>query len=206
MATTRQKIREQIQIEYGRFLDANGFNDNVDTRVIDLHVNQAINKFLNAQTKDAFKRGSIEVPASMLVEYTLTAASNAVTLPVFPQNLPLGSGVWRVYPSGDESAEYVPITKGFSGVIAGTNVDYLEGQIGYRQSGKTLRFTGTVTGDVVVEMLVSDFTDSVTGETDLLPITPEIESSVIEEVLRILSAGRFAQAELNSKDERTNAN
>lgn len=36
MSTTRKKIREQIQLKYNQYVDKNGFNDEIDVRVIDI--------------------------------------------------------------------------------------------------------------------------------------------------------------------------
>ena len=43
------------------------------------------------------------------------------------------------------------------------------------------------------------------SDSDLLPVSPEIESSVIEEVLSQISNGRISQVELNAKHENDNA-
>jgi hypothetical protein len=203
MSTTRKKIREQVQIEYGRYLEKDGFNDNVDVRVIDLHVEQAINRLLKVQVLESVKRGNIEVPTCNIITYTLTPASNAVTLPVVPINLPLDMGIWSVALASAPETPFIPINNAFAMVYGGTNVAYLEGQIGYKVKGHVISFTSTVSATVDVDILVSDFSE--TSETDLLPVSPELEVEIIRSVLETLSSGTFAQAELNSIDNRRDA-
>jgi hypothetical protein len=89
-------------------------------------------------------------------------------------------------------------------LATGTNVSYLEGQIGYYLQGTKVYFTkditlsanGSVTS-VYVNLLVSDFTQL--GDNDLLPISPDVESAVITEVLSIIGEGKVSQAELAVK-------
>lgn len=197
MATTRKKIREQIQLSYNQYVDKNGFDDEIDVRIIDLQVEQSINKFLKAQVQQGFKQGSIEVPTCNLFQYTLTASANAVTLPIYPLQLPLDMGVWRVIlPSGSDS---IPINTTMDSVYTGTNVSYIEGQIGHTIRGLQMKFTGTVVGNVNVHLLVSDFASI--GLDTILPIAPEVEADVITDVLDRISQGRISQPELNVKQD-----
>jgi len=46
-------------------------------------------------------------------------------------------------------------------------------------------------------LLVSDF--STQGDNDLLLISPEVENSIMEDVLGILGLGKIAQAELQTQ-------
>jgi hypothetical protein len=201
MATNRRKIREQIQILYGQFLDKNGFNDNIDVRVIDLHVEQWINKLLKIQVLQNIKNGSIEIPSCSIATYTLTPVSNKVTLPVFPIDLPLGIGVWNVILSDGKYA--IPIPKGYMSLLGDTVASNLEGQTGYVVTKNVVEFKKAVTGQVTVEVLVSDFGSI--GEQDLLPLSPDLELEVISGVLGIISEGKFSQLEFN-KPEKVNEN
>jgi hypothetical protein len=195
MATTRRKIREQIQLKYGQYLNKNGFNDNIDVRVIDLDVEQSINKFLKVQTLQSFKNGNIEVPTCNMIEYTLTPSANSVTLPVYPLQLPLEMGVWKV--SLANGVGFIPVNSTMANVYGGTNAAFLEDQTGYTVTGLRINFTKTVTAAVTVTLLVSDF--SFTDVDDVLPISPEIEADVVADVLDRISQGRVSQPELNVK-------
>lgn len=194
--TTRKKINEQIQLLYTQFLDKNGFNDEIDVRLIDVLVEQSINRFLKVQVINNVKAGNIEIPTCNIIEYTLTPASNTITLPVFPMTLAMDMGVWKVSLVSNGVA-MIPINSTMSNVYGSTNASYLEGQTGYTVKGNKIRFTTTVSAPVAVELLVSDF--STTGETDPLPVSPDIEADVVSDVLERISQGRFSQTELNVK-------
>lgn len=194
--TTRKKINEQIQLLYTQFLDKNGFNDEIDVRLIDVLVEQSINRFLKVQVVNNIKAGNIEIPTCNIIEYTLTPASNTITLPVFPMTLAMDMGVWKVSLISNGVA-MIPINSTMSNVYGGTNASYLEGQTGYTVKGNKIKFTTTVSAPVAVELLVSDF--STTGETDPLPVSPDIEADVVSDVLERISQGRFSQTELNVK-------
>lgn len=194
--TTRKKINEQVQLLYTQFLDKNGFNDEIDVRLIDIHVEQSINRLLKVQVQSNIKAGNVEIPTCNIIEYTLTPTSNAVTLPVYPINLPMDMGVWKVSLASDGVA-MIPINSSMANIYGGTNASYLEGQTGYTVKGNKVRFTTNVSTSVLVELLVSDFTT--TGETDPLPVSPDIEADVITDVLDRISQGRFSQTELNVK-------
>lgn len=197
MASTRRKFREQIQLAYSQYVDKGGFDDELDVRIIDLYVEQSINKFLKVQVVQNFKSGSIEIPSCNIIEYTLTPASNKVTIPVIPMSLPMDMGVWRVCLSSAPTVPFIPINTTMSNVYGGTNVDFIENQTGYTVKRNIISFTKTVTTNVLVELLVSDF--QTTGLDDLLPISPDIEADVITDVLDRISQGKVSQPELNVK-------
>ena len=90
---------------------------------------------------------------------------------------------------------------------AGINSSYLEQQTGYYIEGKRVYFTKDIktagVNNVDITLLVSDM--SKFSGTDLLPVSPEIESQVIQEVLAQVSNGRISQQELAAKHENENA-
>jgi hypothetical protein len=194
--TTRKKIREQVQLLYNQFVDKNGFNDEIDVRLIDILIEQSINRFLKVQVVSNIKAGNIEIPTCNIIEYTLTPTSNTVTLPVFPMTLPLDMGVWKVSLVSNGLA-MIPINATMSNVYGPTNASFLENQTGYTVKGNKIKFTTTVTAPVVVELLVSDF--GTTGENDPLPVSPDVEADVVTDVLDRISQGRISQPELNVK-------
>jgi len=197
MATTRRKLREQVQLAYNQYVDKNGFDDEIDVRTIDLYNEQSINKLLKVQTLQNFKSGQIEIPTCNIITYTLTPTSNSVTLPVIPMQLAMDMGVWKVNLASAPNTAFIPINSAMVNVYGGTDAGYLEGQIGYTLKGNKIKFTGTVSTSVEVELVVSDF--STTGLDDLLPISPEVEADVIMDVLDRISQGRVSQPELNVK-------
>ena len=210
--TTKSLLSEQIQRIYARFLDKENLSDVIDTREINLLMNQSINKVLKLQVADSFKAGLVDVPKCNLLEYTCAVTADAgnnrsyITLPAIPLTLPMDMGIWSIAAATGAMTPYIPIPAQDVLVFQGANLSYLEGKIGYYLQGKRVYFTknitltanGTVTS-VVVNLLVMDF--SQIGDNDVLPISPEVESAIIDDVLQTISNGRVSQAELASKQQ-----
>ncbi len=210
--TTKNILSEQIQRIYARFIDKENLSDVIDTREINLIMNQSINKVLKLQVADSFKAGLVDVPKCNLLEYTCAVTADAgnnrsyITLPAIPLTLPMDMGIWSIAAATGAMTPYIPIPAQDVLVFQGANLSYLEGKIGYYLQGKRVYFTknitltanGTVTS-VVVNLLVMDF--SQIGDNDVLPISPEVESAIIDDVLQTISNGRVSQAELASKQQ-----
>lgn len=208
--TTKNILSEQIQRLYARFIDKENLSDVIDTREINLLMNQSINKVLKLQVADSFKAGMMDVPRCNLLEYTCPVIAEAgnnrsyIILPAIPLTLPMDMGIWSIAAATGAMTPYIPIPSQDVLVFQGANLSYLEGKIGYYVQGSRVYFTknitltanGTVTS-VVVNLLVSDF--SKIGDNDVLPISPEVESTIIEDVLQTISNGRVSQAELAGK-------
>lgn len=212
MATTKYILAEQIQRLYARFLDKNNPSDVIDIREVKLLVNQSVNKVLKLQVADSFKAGMVDVPKCNLVEYTCTVTDETannrsyITLPVIPLTLPMDMGIWSIAAATGAMTPYIPIPAQDVLVFQGANLSYLEGKVGYYLQGKKVYFTKNITltangsvTSVIVNLLVSDF--SQLSDTDMLPISPEVESAIIDDVLQIISNGRVSQAELASKQQ-----
>lgn len=213
MATTKYILAEQIQRLYARFLDKNNPSDVIDIREVKLLVNQSINKVLKLQVADSFKAGMIDVPKCNLLEYTCAVSQDEsgnsrsyITLPSIPITLPMDMGIWSITPTSGAMTPYIPIPAQDVLVFQGANLSYLEGKVGYYLQGKKVYFTKDLTltvngsiSSVVVNLLVSDLTQL--SDTDMLPISPEVESTIIDDVLQVISNGRVSQAELASKQQ-----
>lgn len=205
-------LAEQIQRIYARFLDKNNISDVVDAREILLLVSQSINKILKLEVAESFKAGLVDIPKCSLIEYTASVTADAtnnrsyITLPVIPLTLPLDMGVWSISTTTGAMTPYIPIPSQDVLVFQGANLSYLEGQIGYYIQGKKIYFTKDITlnangsiSSVLINILASDF--SQLTSTDMLPISPEVESAVISDVLNIIGGGRISQAELAVKQQ-----
>lgn len=212
MATTRYILSEQIQRLYARFLDKDNPSDVISIPEVSLLVSQAINKILKLEVAESFKAGLVDIPKCSLIEYTATVVSDSgnnrsyIALPVIPLTLPLNMGIWSIAATNAAMTPYIPIPAQDVLVFQGANLSYLEGQIGYYVQGKKVFFTKDITlsangsiSSVILNILASDF--SQLTDTDMLPISPEVESAVITEVLNIISAGRVSQAEMATQQE-----
>jgi len=212
MATTKSLLSEQIQRLYARFLDTENPGDVIDLREIILLVNQSINKVLKLQVAESFKAGMMDIPKCNLIEYTAAVTADSgnnrafITLPVIPLTLPMDMGIWSIAAATGAMTPYLPVPSQDVLVFQGANLSYLEGKIGYYLQGKKVYFTknitlaanGTVTS-VIVNLLTMDLSQF--GDNDMLPISPEVESTIIDDVLQTISNGRVSQAELASKQQ-----
>ena len=209
---TKAIISEQVQRIYARFLDKNNPSDVIDIREVMLLVNQAINKILKLEVAESFKAGLVDIPKCSLIQYTASVTADAtnnrsfITLPVIPLTLPLDMGIWSISASNAAMTPYIPIPSQDVLVFQGANLSYLEGQIGYYVQGKKVFFTKDITlagngsiSSVIINILASDFSQF--ADNDMLPISPEVESAVITEVLNIISGGRVSQAEMASQQQ-----
>ena len=209
---TKAIISEQVQRIYARFLDKNNPSDVIDIREVMLLVSQAINKILKLEVAESFKAGLVDIPKCSLIQYTASVTADAtnnrsfITLPVIPLTLPLDMGIWSISASNAAMTPYIPIPSQDVLVFQGANLSYLEGQIGYYVQGKKVFFTKDITlagngsiSSVIINILASDFSQF--ADNDMLPISPEVESAVITEVLNIISGGRVSQAELASQQQ-----
>jgi hypothetical protein len=209
--TTKNRIAEQVSRIYARFVDKENVSDILDLREVRLLVEQSMNKVLKIQTSEYFKAGSYEIPRSALITKACAVVSESpglnrayITLPAIPLNLPLDMGIWAITAPSQPLAPYIPLPAQDVIVFQGTNVSYLENQIGYYLQGKRVYFTkditltanGTVTS-VNVQLLVMDFREF--ADDEMLPISPEVEMDVINDVMVTLSNGKVAQAELQSE-------
>jgi hypothetical protein len=209
---TKKILAEQIQRLYARFLDKDNPSDVIDAREILLLINQSINKVLKLQVAESFKAGMVDVPKCNLIEYTCAVTAETgnnrayITLPAIPLTLPMDMGIWSIAAATGAMTPYIPIPAQDVLVFQGANLSYLEGKVGYYLQGKKVYFTknitltanGTVTS-VVVNLLTMDFGQF--GDNDMLPISPEVESAIIDDVLQTISNGRVSQAELASKQQ-----
>jgi hypothetical protein len=209
---TKTILAEQIQRLYARFLDKDNPSDVIDLREVILLVGQSINKVLKLQVAESFKAGMIDVPKCNLIEYTCPVTAETgnarayITLPVIPLNLPMDMGIWSIAAATGAMTPYIPIPAQDVLVFQGANLVYLEGKTGYYLQGKKVYFTknitttpnGTVTS-VIVNLLTMDLSQF--GDNDVLPISPEVESAIIADVLETISSGRVSQAELASKQQ-----
>jgi hypothetical protein len=216
MATTKNILSEQIQRIYSRFIEKGNESDVIDLREIILLVNQSINKVLKLQVAESFKAGEYDIPKSSLLEYACAVTSQPsnsrafITLPAIPISLPMDMGIWSISAANSALNPYLPIPSQdvlvFGTIANGTNLSYLEGQVGYYLQGTRVYFTKDITTvangsitSVTVNLLVMDF-NKIT-DNEMLPISPEVESAIIEDVLQTIGAGRVSQAELGAKQD-----
>ena len=198
MATNYKILGEQIMRIYSRSIDREDVTPRIDYREVKPLMVQVINQLLKTEH---YQRG--EVSGTSLATYSLprqrTDAYDCVNLTVTPISLPKEQGVHRVFQEGCPWDPFIPIRTGDFEISRGTPSSFIEGHTGYYLSGTKLIFTKEVPGTIEVQLVVND--PALISNTDLLPIPPEMEGTVIHGVLQMIGFSNAAQVEQVSKTE-----
>jgi len=117
------------------------------------------------------------------------------SLPVKPIKLPRNMGIWAIYPKYDSlgsyelDKEFIPLQMGQGALIKSQPlISDLMGQVGYENFGMDLIFTKdlkTLYPNIKLAIRLAIMDISLYGDFDALPILPEQEWQVIQEVYKI---------------------
>lgn len=176
-----------------------GVSDSVSTAIEDTHTTLALGEDTYAV--------AISNLSCCEVQDTLNAKTAAITLPAQPINLPKGQGVWRVYDASSPITDlYIPIASGKYNMHVGQTHNGLAGYWGskicyeYFSRDKLAfnRTVGEMPESVDIQLLVVD--PATLTSSDVLPIPADMESTVIENVLKLLAV-RYPQDNVNDKND-----
>jgi len=120
------------------------------------------------------------------------------TLPIKPIKLPRNMGIWAIYAKYDPNdigyeldKEFIPLQMGQGGLIKSQPLlNDLMGQVGYENFGMDVIFTKdlkTLFPNIKLAMRLAIMDISMYGDYDPLPILPEQEWQVIQEVYKLYS-------------------
>ncbi len=200
-APTLYRLSEEIlRILNGGQIDA---ATNVSLAEIKLSIGQVVNGLLKVEYFTVnLKMGEIIPNGTVLglyegVEVITRNGKSEATLPVKPQKLPRNMGVWAVYMRKETNGNYeydselIPLQMGQGGLIKSQPLlNDLLGQVGYECFGDKLVFTKDIKSlfpDVVLAMRLAILDVSQYGDYDALPILPEMEWQVKQEVVKMYS-------------------
>lgn len=194
---TLYAISEQVQslLEGGDPSAAPKF----DLREISRTVIQIINTALKTQHFTQTMAGGENIPDGLvLAEYDNVAVEtyknvSRATLPAMPVSLPMNMGVYHVSKTDDVINGFIPFQPGELQMIGeDAFISDILGQIGYEPRGKYIVFNKDITvGDdetrieeVYLLLVVKDL--SLYGDWDLLPISADLEATVIQQTFEFL--------------------
>lgn len=129
-----------------------------------------------------------------LYEHIQVTAWNGVsvcTLPIKPMKLPRNLGVYSVFKQDDPTCEYIPLQMGQKNLIASQRlINDLMGQTGYEVFGDQLVFTKDIQNvtpptEVSMRLIILDI--NLYDDFDMLPILPEMEMQIVENVVKLYS-------------------
>ena len=196
MSTTKGQMIERI-----RRILSGGFpstRDRVQDVEIEKHMESAMNRLLKAEMfnvtygmdGDSIPQGvMIATYGNLLAVGTLNDPSFLVKIPVTPQYLPDGMGVFRVNDKLSPNVEFIPIPPGQINILNGSGESAsLNGQrIGYTWEGayvRIWRLATTQTLGALYEMQLCVVNLSTLASNGVLPLTPDLEEAVIEAVVK----------------------
>lgn len=160
---------------------------------------QNANQLIKGQYLTEEMSGGETIPdGTILAEYDNVAVTSyknvaRATLPAMPIKLPLNMGIFHIGRTDDIINGFIPFQPGELQMIGEEPIisDVL-GQVGYEPRGKHLIFNTDITaGDsdtaiTEVYMLLAVKDLSLYGDWDMLPITSDMEASIIETTYNFL--------------------
>ena len=213
-APTIYRLSEEIlRILNGGQIDA---ATNVSLAEIKIAIGQVANSLLKVEYFTVnLKMGEIIPNGTVLglyegVSCETSNGKSQATLPIKPQKLPRNMGVWAVYMRKELNGNYeydnelIPLQMGQGGLIKSQPLlNDLLGQVGYECFGDKLVFTKDIKSlfpDVTLAMRLAIMDVSQYGDWDALPLLPEMEFQIKQEVVKMYSEEPVADNVVDSSN------
>jgi hypothetical protein len=154
---------------------------------------------VNEKLGEKIPGGSVLATYEGLLPVPYGAGRCKVKLPVKPIKLPLNMGVFQVYRSEDPYNEFIPLQMGQANLLRSQPViNDILGQVGYENFGMDIILTQDLLTlyekprdrEITLRLVVVDI--SQLDDFDPLPITPEIEWTIKQEVVKLYSGQPIA--------------
>jgi hypothetical protein len=202
----------QIVIEVKRFLKAGnpGIATNVQNGEIAKLIEQEAMLLLKGQRFNEYlPEGDMYPDGSMLAEYDsvpVVAYKNVskAVLPANPIGLPMGMGVWHVSKVDSIHDPFVPMLAGQFGLARNIRLlGDVSGIIAYEKINRNLIFNKNLVASgitqVYMQLVVTDIFNL--GDWDILPITADMESTIVKNVVTFLLGRPPADRVVDSNDK-----
>lgn len=161
-------------------------------------VGQVANQMLKAEHFSINEKMQEKIPNGSVIglyeNITYSEYGNGrskATLPIKPLKLPRNMGVFSVFLTSKPEDEFIPLQMGQANLIKSQPlVNDLMGQIGYENFGLDLIFTKNLKllfPNDTLSMRLAIFDIGQYGDYDVLPITPEMEWQIKQEVVKLYS-------------------
>lgn len=198
MATTVFKLAEECgRIIYGGNIPVAG---KVDIEELKISVCQVVNSLLKTEYFQINNKMGEAIPnGTVLGLYESIAVTkwknvSQCTLPVKPIKLPRNMGVFSIFDPENPSFEFIPLQMGQWGLLQSQPmINDILGQCGYENFGMQVVFTKDISSDdpnnpTLVNMRLAILDISQYGDYDPLPILPEMEFTVKQQVCALYGA------------------
>lgn len=147
---------------------------------------------VNGKLGETIPNGTMIGEYSGITPVSWVTGRSKATIPIKPVKLPRNMGVWSIFLTEDPTNEFIPMQMGQSNMLKSQPmINDLLGQIGYEQLGGLevgftkdlpLMFPGKTISMRLAILDISQYDDY-----DILPILPEQEWSIIQEVYKLYS-------------------
>lgn len=177
---------------------------NISLNEIKISIGQVCNQMLKIEHFNANEKLGEKIPNGTVlglyegIAVTSYNGKSKATLPIKPIKLPRNMGVWAIYPkyttdgNYELDKEFIPLQMGQGALIKSQPlINDLLGQFGYETFGLDIIFTKdlkTIHPDIVLAMRLAIMDISEYGDYDILPILPEQEWTIKQEVIKLYSA------------------
>jgi hypothetical protein len=192
--TSKKKISEQVLYRI------NGGMQSVTAPVQQEDVWEALSQLINTLFKtqnfaDTLQMGDT-IPNGLLMatyeDITLVPITGGMKcyalLPITPVALPRNMGIYQISVYKDFRTLFIPLQAGQQFLLDGVVlINDLLGQVGYEVYGKKIVFTRDFTtydANLKVHMRLVIFDLSQYGDTDILPIPADMETSIVDQLVQ----------------------
>jgi len=213
-APTIYRLSEEIlRILNGGQIDA---ATNVSLAEIKIAIGQVANSLLKVEYFTVnLKMGEIIPNGTVLgfyedIEVSTWNGKSKCTLPIKPIKLPRNMGVWGIYPkyelngNYDFDNEFIPVQMGQGALIKSQPLlNGMLGQVSYENFGADIVLSKDIKSlfpDVVLAMRLAIMDVSQYGDFDPLPILPEMEFQIKQEVVKMYSEEPIADNVVDSSN------
>lgn len=201
MATTLYRLAEEClkAISGGDIQDAT----NISINEIKISICQVSNQLLKTEHFSINEKMGEKIDNGAVlglydnIEVVTSNGKSKSMLPVKPMKLPRNMGIFSVFPKYTLSSnyeydkEFIPLQMGQGALIKSqVLINDLLGQVGYENFGMEIIYTKDIKSmfpDVVVAMRLAILDFSQYGDYDVLPIIPEQEWTIKQEVIKLYS-------------------
>ncbi len=146
---------------------------------------------VNAKLGETIANGTVLGLYEGIVPTSYKTGKSKATLPIKPLKLPRNMGIFSVFLSDEPDNEFIPLQMGQRNLLQSQPlINDLLGQVGYENFGMELVFTKDLPmlyPDKTLSMRLAIMDVSQYGDYDILPILPEQEWQIKQEVVKMFS-------------------
>jgi hypothetical protein len=185
---------------------------NISYNELKISIGQVLNQMLKVEHLSVNEKMQEKIPNGTVigtydgiaVTATTTGRSEA-SLPIKPIKLPRNMGIWSVYLTDEPETDFIPMQMGQINLSKSQPLlNDLFGQIGYENKGLKLVFTKDLTllypnKTISCELAIMDISQY--GDYDTIPVLPEMEWQIKQEVVKLYSGEGIADLLVDSSNK-----